>query len=135
MDAQRPPAQRSIVFYDGDCGLCNRAITMIWQRDPEGVFHFASLQSAFARDWIPDEIMLDTIYVWHAGQLQTRSSAICMILSALPGYQWLGSLLSLIPRPVRDYGYRLIATHRHRLLPPPTCSLVPPEIQQRFITD
>ena len=37
-----------ILLYDGVCGLCNRLNQFVLRRDPEGVFRFASLQSALA---------------------------------------------------------------------------------------
>ena len=37
--------EHPIVLFDGVCNLCNRSVQFIIQRDPEGRFRFASLQS------------------------------------------------------------------------------------------
>ena len=37
-----------ILLYDGVCRLCNRMNQFVLRRDPEGIFRFASLQSALA---------------------------------------------------------------------------------------
>jgi len=38
-----------IVLYDGVCGLCNRLVQFILNRDTSDRFRFASLQSDFAQ--------------------------------------------------------------------------------------
>ena len=45
-----------LLFYDGTCGLCHRAVTFALARDPDGSrFRFAALQGARAhRD--PDRV-------------------------------------------------------------------------------
>jgi hypothetical protein len=39
-----------IVFYDGVCGFCKRAVQFILRRDPNAIFRFAALQSHFAAE-------------------------------------------------------------------------------------
>ena len=34
-----------IVFFDGECNLCNHSVQLIIKRDPKAKFKFASLQS------------------------------------------------------------------------------------------
>ena len=51
----------SIVLFDGVCNLCNAYVQFIIERDPEGHFRFASLQSPqvqalLAQHQIPDTV-------------------------------------------------------------------------------
>ena len=44
----------AIVFYDGDCGLCNRFVLFLLKRDHRKVFRFAPLNGKMARQWLED---------------------------------------------------------------------------------
>ena len=81
-----------IILYDGVCGLCNRVNQFVLRRDPEGVFRFASLQSAVAARILarhganPED--LDTVYVvvdfeLPEERLLPRSDAVIFILKQL----------------------------------------------------
>lgn len=81
-----------IILYDGVCGLCNRVNQFVLRRDPEGLFRFASLQSAFAAPVLArhghDPRDLDTIYVvvdyeLPQERLLSRSDAVVFILKHL----------------------------------------------------
>jgi len=56
-----------LVLYDGVCGLCNRLNGFLLPRDRDGVFAFASLQSATGRSLLSqfgkDAAGLSTFYV------------------------------------------------------------------------
>jgi predicted DCC family thiol-disulfide oxidoreductase YuxK len=116
---------RPIILYDGVCGLCNRAIQFVLRRDKADRFRFAPLQSAFAANLLrrhgfhPET--LDTMYVvlhhdLPEERLAARSDAVITILRELPAaWPALGALLSILPRPLRDWGYTLVARHRYRL--------------------
>ena len=65
-----------------------------------------------------------------------RSSAAAHMLCGLGGY-WriLGSLLFLIPAPLRDFGYDTVARFRKLVFAKPEglCPIVPPHLGQRFL--
>ena len=138
MDAVTRTTER--IFYDGHCGLCHWAVTFVANRDPEGrTFRFAPLEGeTFAgvlppeeRENLPDSMVVQA----EDGRLLMKSSGVAHILRRLGGaWAVLGHLLRLIPRPLRDFGYDLIARIRHRLFarPEEVCPLMPPEMRQRF---
>ena len=71
--------QRSIVFYDGDCGFCNRSVAWVLKRNTSKELFFASIQSDFTRDFFlknkfeqPD---LSTFYFYSSGELYIKSTA------------------------------------------------------------
>jgi predicted DCC family thiol-disulfide oxidoreductase YuxK len=60
---------------------------------------------------------VDSVYIVSENQWHTRSSAVCRMLWKLKlHWKIAGTLLWLIPRPLRDYGYDLFAKRRHGLL-------------------
>ena len=127
------------LFYDGDCGVCHWSVEFVAQRDDGSRFRFAPLGgmtfeeqvSATDRAELPDSIVVLT----HDDRLLLRSSAGAHILRRLGGVWWLlGTLLSWVPRPLRDWGYDRVAANRYRLAKSPdgTCPLVPPALRARF---
>lgn len=157
-----------VLLYDGVCGLCNRLVQFVLQRDPVGVFRFASLQSEFAGSILArrgaDARDLDTMYVvvnyaLADEHLLSRSDAVVFILrhlgaaelrSARPGlrpgptqptptpgslfWRLSGILLQLIPRALREWGYRLVARNRYRIFGRyDTCPMPTEATRSRFL--
>ena len=129
------------LFYDGDCGLCHRAVRFILAEDPAGAnFRFAPLaSSAFRelppslRDDLPDSLVL--VPLEGEPSVRVRSDAVIGILTSLGGiWRCLGFLLSWVPAPVRDAGYDAVARIRKRLFakPPEACPILPPVLRERF---
>ena len=138
-----------IVLYDGICGLCNRTVQFVLKRDRAAVFRFAPLQSPLAGRVLAkhdkDATDLDTVYVLLNGDpadlakdgevLLERSSAVIYMLRRLGGF-WgvVGNVLRWIPRPVRDWGYGIIAKIRYRVFGKyDTCPVPSRETRKRFL--
>ncbi|MBY0518755.1 MAG: DCC1-like thiol-disulfide oxidoreductase family protein [Bacteriovoracaceae bacterium] len=104
-----------ILFFDGVCGLCNGLVDWLLPRDPRDRLRFATLQGTTAAKLLPPELVndLDTVVVWHKGKILLRSDAILVCLSEIGGLWSLCSVLKIIPRPIRDAVYRLIAHYRY----------------------
>jgi predicted DCC family thiol-disulfide oxidoreductase YuxK len=132
-----PRAQTDTIFYDGECGLCSRSVRFVMRRDSGGkAFRFAPLQGeTFARTK-PQNAMPETMVVKTSdGQFLLRSSAWVHILRRLGGgWSWIGAMLGLIPRPIRDGVYDLVARTRHRLFPAPVgvCEILSADQRTRF---
>ncbi len=134
------PDERDMVFYDGHCGLCHRAVNFALRRDPDGSrFVFSPLQGELIQDRLstsqraalPDSVVVvtpeDAIY--------TRSDASLYLMQRLGGgWALLSRVLGLCPRPLRDTAYRAIARVRHKLFAAPKalCPMMPPELRERF---
>lgn len=68
------------------------------------------------------------------GQVLTRSAAGLKVAGYLGGLWSLALVLWIVPRPIRDWGYDLIARHRHLLGGrAPQCLVPPPEVRHRFL--
>jgi len=106
------------LFFDGVCNLCNASVDWVIRHDTRHLFRFASLQGSTAHDVVPEyanEAGLSTVVLVDPSGRYIRSSAALRILKHFGGfYGFLGSLLLLIPRPIRDWGYRVIAKNRYR---------------------
>lgn len=127
------------LFYDGDCGVCHRAVRFVAGRDPGGRFRFAPLGGeTFARLADPERRagLPDSIVVLSsAGALLTRTAATIHVLRRLGGvWRGVAALLALVPRPLRDAAYDLFARHRKRWVAPPdgVCPRVEPQLARRF---
>ncbi len=70
-----------------------------------------------------------------AETLHTRSAAVAVVLAELPGpWPFAARLLRLIPRPLRDLAYRVIARSRYRIWGRlAACPLPKPEQRSRFL--
>ena len=139
----RDPISRHLVLYDGVCGLCHRLNGFVLQRDANGVFAFASLQSETAQSYLKrsgkTSHTLDTMYVVRDYRSQTpmllaKSEAALFVVGTIGGaWRWL-ALLRVLPTWLRDRAYDVIARNRYRLFGKyDTCLLPSPEYKQRFI--
>jgi len=113
-----------VVLFDGPCTLCNKSVDWIHSRDFHGTFSFASLQSRWAEDHLPEDIKReDSVVLFMHGQFHIRSKAALLILEQLPGYRWT-KLFHLVPTFLRDLFYRIIAKTRYRFFGKGYCTLV-----------
>ncbi|UXR63352.1 thiol-disulfide oxidoreductase DCC family protein [Bdellovibrio bacteriovorus] len=106
---------RNVVFFDGVCHLCNGFVDAVISRDQKHAFLFAPLQGTTAADLLPpeDRSKLDTVIYFEAGKLHYRSAAILKILTQLGGAYKLFALAWVIPGPLRDFFYKIIAKNRY----------------------
>ncbi len=105
-----------IVFFDGVCGLCNSVVDFAMKWDRHGVLRFAPLQGETARQLLtPQDVEnLNTFVFRDQRGLHRRSSAMVRLLRCLGGaWSVLSVLLWIVPRPLRDAGYRIIARYRY----------------------
>ncbi len=131
------PQDKAIVFFDGVCNLCNGFVQFIIKRDPHDHFRFAALssepgQSVLERYHIKD----DSIVLMENGTVYTRSDAVLRIFRRLSGGYSLLYYGVFLPRPVRDFLYRMIANNRYRMLGKKDACWIPvPELTKKFLTD
>ena len=127
----KPREGKLIVYYDGTCGFCHLFIRFILAENAQGItFRFAPLQEHFAPSALPDSIV-----VKENDQLYYKSKAVFRILASLGGiWKILSWVFSLLPRPLCDIFYDLIAKVRHRLFAKPKdlCPIIPPDLREYF---
>jgi predicted DCC family thiol-disulfide oxidoreductase YuxK len=131
-------ASHGVILFDGTCAFCERSVIFIANRDSEAYFRFGASQSPQAAALLaPFGLTRDTarsIILLEGDQAYLRSTATLRIAARLRRpWSWLRFLL-IIPVPVRDAVYRVVAAVRHRLAGASNaCEIPPPEIRQRLI--
>jgi predicted DCC family thiol-disulfide oxidoreductase YuxK len=129
----------SIVFFDGDCALCNAFVRFAMPRDHDANLNFAPLGgqtiqekvSAKDRAALPDSICVLT----PEGSLLVRSRAVAHVLDRLGGF-WrvCGVLVSWTPRTLADAFYDFVAANRRRLgQPTDACPTPDPSLRARLL--
>ncbi|MBP2076589.1 thiol-disulfide oxidoreductase DCC family protein [Oceanobacillus polygoni] len=128
-----------LILFDGDCNFCDRSVQFIIARDPKGHFKFASLQSNISKNRlrnfdIPKD--LDTMVLIEDNKCYIRSTAALRICKQLKGLWKLFYIFVIIPRPIRDVFYGIIAKNRYKWFGrKKSCELPSPEVRKRFLTD
>jgi predicted DCC family thiol-disulfide oxidoreductase YuxK len=107
-----------VILFDGVCNLCNGFVQFVIERDPDGRFQFAALQSAAARRVLTAHGTLspvpDSVVLVEEGRVFTGSTAALRIVRGLRFPWTLAGALLAIPRPLRDWIYRFVARRRYR---------------------
>ena len=132
--AKRP--EGPVVFFDGECGMCNRFVDFLMARDTRGVLKYAPLQGKTAETLLAEEFRgLDTVVYRDEERILPRSTAVAATLADLSGVWTVASwALWLIPKPIRDLGYRIVAANRFRLFGKRQgCRLPTPEEADRLL--
>lgn len=124
-----------IIFYDGDCGLCNRSVQLILHHERNSTLKFASLQSAFARNVFMEFNLKnnfnESILFYQDGKLFSKSKAVLRIIPYLKWYFYPFMICWLIPNFVRDFLYDLIARNRKKITS--VCELPKSKYSKRFL--
>jgi predicted DCC family thiol-disulfide oxidoreductase YuxK len=111
-----PQYASSIVLFDGNCNLCDASVRFILDRDPQGHFQFASLQSAAGKKLLLQHgapADLSTIVLIERDKIYTKSSAVLRICRHLKGGWPLLYSFILIPLSIRDTCYNWLASRRY----------------------
>ena len=130
--------EHPIVLVDGVCHFCQGVTKWIIKRDPKGKYHFASLQSDVAKRLLQQGRLpvdrMDTFVLIEDGKYYTRSTAALKLAKGLKFPYPLLYGFVIIPRPLRDAVYGVIARNRYRWFgKDETCMLPSPDIKDRFL--
>jgi predicted DCC family thiol-disulfide oxidoreductase YuxK len=130
---------QAIILFDGVCNLCTWSVQFILKRDPHGYFKFASMQSACGRKLMEEHGVaseaMDTFILIQGPRCLTQSDAAIEVAKHLSGYGTLLRVLSVIPKPVRDRGYAMIANNRYRWFgKQDTCMVPSRDVLDRFLS-
>ena len=110
-----------VLFFDGECGFCNKSVRQVYRLDRKGAVEFAPLQGELAA-------RLDlakhadknggTMVILRESDGQTflRSDGWIELGKALGGvWKILADILAILPKPLRDLAYDVIARNRYQL--------------------
>ena len=129
----REPA---LIFFDGHCHLCCGSVQFILKRDRSGYFHFAPIDGPAANtlfsEWKTDTIP-DSIVLYEQGKFYARSTAALRVARKLSGGWPLLYAFMIVPAPIRDWIYNLIAKNRYKWFGrSESCWMPKPEWKERF---
>lgn len=130
------PDDKPLFLFDGHCVLCSTGAAWIMRRAP-GRVRFASAQSRLGSSLFRHYgVDPDASYLLIAGGHAFTESTGYLQLSRLLGGWWhLFRIFALVPRPVRDWAYRLVARNRYRWFGrvERQCELLTPEQQAQML--
>lgn len=130
------PRSYPVVFFDGECGICNHTVQFLIKRDRAQRLRFAPLQgeTASARLGAEAASRLDTLYFSDEAGTFSRSSAALRIAGYLPWPWALARGFWVIPKFIRDFIYDAVAKRRHLLAGRhATCGLLSAEQRGLFL--
>jgi len=124
---------KSIVFFDGNCGLCDRSVRFIMSHDHRKEFFYCPLQSELAQENVPKKLLdSDTVVLFENGVFYSRSVAAFKILRKLATVWQLLLVFRFLPLSFTDAVYQFVARNRKKWFPTPsTCHLPSPEVRER----
>ena len=134
---------RTMVLYDGVCGLCNRFVTFLLRRDQDDHFRFAPLQCELAHDLLrkhalhpddPETLVAIAEFGRPTEHALTRSSAVLFLMNELGGAWRLFQAVRLVSPSFLECSYRFIARRRYGIFSRLSeCPLPRPEDRHKFI--
>ncbi|MEL3961825.1 thiol-disulfide oxidoreductase DCC family protein [Lysinibacillus endophyticus] len=126
-----------VVLFDGECNFCSQSVQFIIKRDKRKQFKFASLQSTSGRELVEKHNIpktIDSVVLVDNDRAYTKSSAVLRIALGLDRYWKLLYVFLLVPVPLRNIIYDIIAKNRHKLLKQNNACMIPSkEDLDRFI--
>jgi predicted DCC family thiol-disulfide oxidoreductase YuxK len=133
-----PVVQSPVVLFDGVCNLCNGWVDFIIRHDGKADIRFAPLQSpaadrllegtTIARDQSDTVVLVDSSGMW------TESNAVLRVARLLKFPYRILYALVVIPRPIRDWVYRIVARNRLRMFGRrESCRVPTPEQRDHFL--
>ncbi|MDJ1499869.1 thiol-disulfide oxidoreductase DCC family protein [Xanthocytophaga agilis] len=130
---------QEILLFDGVCNLCNGAVQFILDHEkPNSQLTFTSLQSQTGQTLLQkfnlSTQQFDSLVLVVGERFYTESTAALRLAQKLKGiWSWLYWLI-IIPKPIRDWGYRLIARNRYKWFGQKESCMIPtPELKARFL--
>ena len=126
-----------IILFDGECNFCDKSVQFIIKRDPKGCFKFASLQSDIGKELlvkfnVPSDT--DSLILIEDDRCYIQSTAALRICRHLKGAWKLFYPLLLVPKPLRNMCYAMMAKNRYKWFGvKDSCMLPSPEERKRFL--
>ncbi len=111
-------SQLKIMFFDGNCLLCNKVVLFFLKIDKFNILFFAPIQGTTAEKLIPLDFRsnINTFIYLKDNNISIKSTALCNVLYDLGGiYKFISSIIYLIPQSIRDWIYDFIAKYRFKI--------------------
>ena len=107
-----------VILFDGVCNFCNFWVNFILDRDKNDIYKFAAMQSEPGQELLKqynlETSKFDSLVLISKNKFYTKSTAALMISKNLKGVIRLVYPLIILPEPIRNFFYDLIAKHRYK---------------------
>ena len=128
---------KNILFYDGDCALCNHSVQYVISHEKNNELFFSSLQSEFARKELAkyqyDITQLNTLVLIKDNKAYIKSSAALTLAKFFKApYSWLYAF-TIVPKFIRNGVYDVIARNRKRWFKKEYCFVPDTKMKSRFL--
>lgn len=101
----------SVLYYDAECAFCRACARFVERHDKHETITLTPIQNKEPQ--APGACYESVIFMTGGNQYE-YSSAIVNVLTRMGGVWYLlGTLLWLVPKPLRDWGYRFVGKRRH----------------------
>ena len=124
-----------ILFYDGNCAMCNSLVVWLLDKELDVPLRYAPLEGSTAEGELtrrlPDYKKLDTVVLLMEEEAFIRSEAALKLGAFIPGYRTLSIFLSFVPRFIRDAVYKMVARNRQRIWK--HCPVIPENQRGKFL--
>lgn len=129
---------KSIIFFDGICNLCNASVNFVIKHDKKAQFLFASFQSDAAKEILLHfnlkNLDVNTVILVEGQKVYDKSTAVLKIAKQLDGGTKAFYAFFIIPKIFRDWVYDFIAKNRYRWFGKRDSCLIPSiELKNRFL--
>lgn len=129
---------KGVVLFDGVCNFCNSSVNFIIRHDKKDFFRFTPLQSEIGMN-ISEKYNLDSgnlksVILVEKGRIYTKTTAALRIAKKLSGGWPLLYAFIIVPAPIRDVVYNVIAKYRYKWWGERDACMIPtPEIRKKFL--
>ena len=139
MDREPDPTRDLILIFDGHCTMCNGWVKFVLKHERHGRMLFVARDSATGvalREQTGVPLEMETMVFVEDGRAWVKSDGTMQALRHLRApWRWL-RVLRFIPRPVRDWGYDIVAATRYRIFGrTEACALPSDEVRGRVVLD
>ena len=126
-----------VILFDGTCAFCEGSVKFIAGRD-DGYHRFGASQTPEGRALLEqhgiDREAARSIVLIEDGAVYLRSTAVLRIARHMRAPWSAAAIFLVLPRPLRDFFYRIVAAVRHRIAGEANaCEIPPPEIRARLL--
>jgi predicted DCC family thiol-disulfide oxidoreductase YuxK len=127
-----------LFIFDGFCVLCSTGVAFIMKHDRRGRVRFLSAQTDLgSRIYRQLNKPLDDSYIFiDPNGVHMKTDGWFRVAGTLGGGWRFWTMFRLIPRPIRDWAYDILARNRYQWFgKSQQCAILTPEQRQRLVTD
>ena len=129
---------KSVLLFDGVCNLCNSSVQFVLKRDKRKYFKFAALQSNSGQELLKQFDLpvnnFTSFVLIENDKIYLKSTAALQVAKRLGGVWSLLFIFIIIPSPIRDFVYNLVAKNRYKIFGKrESCMLPTPDVKERFL--